>query len=326
MHRIRQTKTLSQVLSDVDNLDKKCKRIAQLLGYRSSEIPKTYRQFISLCNSLSIVFLQFNLNQHSFNVLNRAVQCDVSMFFEGSIEDRTWYGRALLYCNLGYLMMQINDVPSSLKFLYDAESLILEIREMSAEIDHNLEDLTLAHASLTFAILCKIGRVSSAHKYLDIAVNQYNEIARKTRSSRLNKTGIANLYCLLIPAVRILHSHREKKMILAAEVAREVLLKVNEVDVAGALLLEKYVNTADEGLEMINSEEYRNILFVTSFFPFITNTTPVIDFEELMFEQEQSRDQPLNLSELGVFNANLEDQDLYSLLMQEALSNVKNNR
>jgi hypothetical protein len=325
MNRNRQTKSLSQVLNEVDNLDKKCKRIAQLLGYRSSEIPKTYRQFISLCNSLSIVFLQFNLNQQSFNILNRAVQCDVSMFFEGSIEDRTWFGRALLYCNLGYLMIQINDTPSSLKFLYDAESLLLEIREMSSEVDYNVEDLTLAHASLTFAILCKIGRVSNAQKYLDIAVSQYNSIARKARNTRLNKTGIANLYCLLIPALKILHSHEEKKMILASEVAREILLKVNEVDIAGALLLQKYINTADEGLEMINSEEYRNILFVTSFFPFISNTTPVIDFEELIFEQERTKDLPLNLSDFLNTHSLSEDQDLYSLLMQEALSNVKNN-
>ena len=89
MKRFKTSKTIAQVLSEIDTLDKKCKRIAQVLGYRSSEIPKTYRQFISLCNSISIVFLQFNLHHQAFHVLSRCVQCDVSMFFEGSIEDRT---------------------------------------------------------------------------------------------------------------------------------------------------------------------------------------------------------------------------------------------
>lgn len=325
MNRTRQAKPLSQVLQEIDTLDKKCKRIAQLLGYRSSEIPKTYRQFISLCNSLSIVFLQFNLQHQTLRTLNRAVQCDVSMFFEGSIEDRTWYGRALLYCNLGYLMLLLQDVPSSLKFLYDGESLLLEIREMSPELDHNVEDLTLAHASLTFAILCKIGRLSNAEKYLEIAINQYNSLVRKSRTSRLSKTAVANLYCLLIPAVKVIASHKDKKMILASEVAKEVLGKVSERDIAGVLLLQKYVNTAEEGLDFITSEEFRNILFVTCFFPFIVNSTPVIDFEELIFEQERMRDVPINLSEIGINQIATEDQDLYSLIMQEALSNVKNN-
>ena len=87
--RSRFHKTIPKVLSEIDSLDKKCKRIAQILGYRSSEIPKTYRQFITLCNSIAIVFLQFNLHHQAFYVLSKCVQCDVSMFFEGSIEDRT---------------------------------------------------------------------------------------------------------------------------------------------------------------------------------------------------------------------------------------------
>jgi hypothetical protein len=247
------------------------------------------------------------------------------MFFEGSIEDRTWYGRALLYCNLGYLMLLLDDVTSSLKFLYDAESLLLEIRDLNDELDNNVEDLTLAHASLTFAILSKLGRTSNASKYLEIAISHYNHLARRSRPSRLNRGGLSNLYCLLIPAVRILNSHRDKKMILASEVAKDVLSKVPESDIAGVLLLQKYVNTAEEGLEMITSEEYRNILFVTCFFPFISNSTPVIDFDELILEQDRLRHIPLNLSELGLGSLPSSSQDFYSLIMQEALLNVKNN-
>ena len=257
-------------------------------------------------------------------MLTKAVQCDVSMFFEGSIEDRTWYGRALLYCNLGYLMLIIKDVPSSLKFLYDAESLILEIKQMSNEEDYQIEDLTLAHAAITFSILAKLGRYDNAEKYLDIAIAQFNSIARKERPSRINKTGVANLYCLLIPAVSILRQQQDNKTVLAAEVCREVLQKVARKDIAAACLLEKYIRSAEAGMDLINSQEYRSILFITSCFPFIASNTPVIEFGELMAAQERTRDVPIDFREMesvaGALNA---ESDAYSLIMQEALNSVR---
>lgn len=321
MKKARTPKTIAQVLSEVDSLDHKCKRISQVLGYRSSEIPKTYRQFITYCNSISIVFLQFSLHHEAFYVLSKAVQCDVSMFFEGSVEDRTWYGRALLYCNLGYLMLILNDIPSSLKFLYDAESLILEIKQMANEIDTNTEDLILSHATITFSILTKLGRLENAEKYLDIAVSQFNNIAKKKRLSKINKTGTSNLYCLLIPAVSIIKHHKEDKSVLASEVCQEVLKKVNDKELAASCLLEKYVRTAEMGIDMINSEEYRSILFITSCFPFIASNTPVIEFEELIAAQERNREVPINLLEFaGAVNI---ENDMYSVIMQEALNSVR---
>jgi hypothetical protein len=316
------SKTISQVLAEIETQDKKCKRIAKLLGYRSSEIPKTYRNFISLCNSISIVFMQFDLHHQAFYVLNKCVQCDVSMFFEGTVEDRTWYGRALLYCNLGYLMLIIDDIPSSLKFLYDAESLLLEIREMG-KIDYNIEDLTLGHAALTFSILCKIGRISNAQKYLDIAITQFNSIAKKKRQTKINKNGVSNLYCLLIPAVSILKYSYEDTTIYMSEIYKETLKKVHDNSLAAVCLLEKYARSNEEGINMINSEEYRSILFITSFFPHIANTTPVIDFEELIEAQSISKDTPFNIDEIKNIPDHSESPDVYSVIMQEALSNIR---
>lgn len=324
MPKAKAMKNFIQVLAELEEFDKKCRRMTQLLGYRSSEIPKMYKQFISLCNSLAIVFLQFELNQVSFNVLNRAVQCDVSMFFEGNIEDRTWYGRALLYCNLGYLMLLVDDVPSSLKFLYDAESLILEIKEMATDADYHIEDLTLAHSALTFTILSKISRMSNAQKYLDIALYQFNQIAKKQRQTKISKVGIANLYCLLVSAMKITKAHIEGRSILAAGVCQSVLEKVNDRDIASALLLEKYSQSSERGIDMINSDEFRSIIFVTSFFPFITASTPVIDFEELVNLQNRMKGEPVDLSDLGMIGSSSDTEtDLYSLIMQEALNSIK---
>ena len=118
--------------------------------------------------------------------------------------------------------------------------------------------------------------------------------------------------------------YKENKNVLAPDIAKEVLGKVKNLDIAGALLLDKYMRSDEEGLQMINSEEYRSILFVTIFFPFISNSTPVINFEELIAEQDKTREVPFDAAEVGAFlNSTSNDSDLYSLIMQEALNNVR---
>ena len=221
-------------------------------------------------------------------------------------------------------MLIIGDIPSSLKFLYDAESLILEIKQMAVEEDYNVDDLTLAHAAITFSILCKLGRITNAEKYLDIAIAQFNSITTRERQSRINKNGTTNLYCLLIPAVTILRNYQENKMVLASDICKEIIKKVNDKGLAAVCLLEKYSNSNEEGLDMINSNEYRSILFITSFFPFIASNTPVIDFEELISAQERTKDVPISLNEIGVLATTQNSEtDIYSVIMQDALNNVR---
>lgn len=84
----KQINSISEVLKKVEALEAKTKRVAHLLGYRSSEISKTFRQMISICNSVSIIFLQFDLLHAALFVLIKSVETDVSMFFEGNASDR----------------------------------------------------------------------------------------------------------------------------------------------------------------------------------------------------------------------------------------------
>ena len=108
---------------------------------------------------------------------------------------------------------------------------------------------------------------------------------------------------------------------MAAEICKETLKKTNDSELAAVCLLEKYSHSAEEGMDMINSEEYRSILFITSFFPFISNTTPVIEFDELIDAQEKAKNTPFDLNEIRSIGD--PENDVYSIIMQEALNNVR---
>lgn len=98
--------TISQALKQVTQLENKCKRINYLLGYHSSDIIKTHKQFLILTNSLSIVFLQYDLTHISLDLLKKAAEIDVDLYKRGGLEDRLWEGRLLTYNNLAWVFLR----------------------------------------------------------------------------------------------------------------------------------------------------------------------------------------------------------------------------
>lgn len=321
--------SISQVLQKIDTLESKTKRVLYVLGYRSSEISKSFRQMISVCNSVSIVFLQFDLLHDALYVLQKAVQTDTCMFFEGDFEDRTWQSRPLIYCNLGYLLLRVKDYTGSLKFLYDAESLLIEIKQMSkSNLEANLGDLTLAHSCVTFSVLCSIQRFEQAEKYLESATEQLNAIIRGDRQSRINRAGCSNLYCLFTLAIEIIQLVNGGDIVEAVSKCKSTLKQIKEEKTASTALLDKFVKSAsyDEGVEILLSDEFRSILFITTYFPFIAPRTPVINFAELSRAQEKARTTQLNKREMASLisaGGRHEGQDNYALIMKDALANAK---
>ncbi|CAG9314368.1 unnamed protein product [Blepharisma stoltei] len=325
----RSTCSISHVLHKIDTLESKTKRVLYALGYRSSEISKTFRQMITVCNSVSIVFLQFDLLHEALYVLQKAVQTDTCMFFEGEFEDRTWQSRPLIYCNLGYLLLRVKDYTGSLKFLYDAESLLIEIKQMSnVGQEANLGDMALSHAAITFLVLCSIQRYEQAEKYLESATEQLNLIIRGDRQSRINRSGCSNLYCLFTLAIEIIQLVNGGDLAAALSRCKSTLKQIKEEKSASTALLEKFVKSGsyDEGINILLSDEYRSIMFITTFFPFIAPRTPVINFSELSRAQEKARANPLTKREMATIisaTARHEGQDNYALIMKDALANAK---
>ncbi|CAG9333070.1 unnamed protein product [Blepharisma stoltei] len=325
----KQILSIPQVLQRIEALDAKTKRIAHLLGYRSNEISKTFRQMLTMCNSVSIIFLQFDLLHAALYILLKAAETDVCMFFEGNSSDRIWHGRVLVYCNLGYFLHRIDDYTGSLKFLYDAESLILEIKDMKRRATAlNTGDIMLAHASIAFLVLCRIERFKEAEQYLEILTTQFNSII-KGRRSKINSTGLSNLYCLIHLSIELFRVMKGVDMEEAISSCKAALENVKNEKTAAMTLLERFSQSKEynEGLDILLSDEFQSVMFITAFFPFIGTSTPIINFTELCQAQERARFSPITKADIpSMIAPNLSPSDIpdnYSLIMKTALASVK---
>lgn len=95
--------SILQVLKIVSKLETSTKRLPELLGFRSTDISKSFKKLITLCNSLSIIFEQYNLHSHALELLHKASEADKGLKRYGSSSDRLWQGSLITSCNLAHL-------------------------------------------------------------------------------------------------------------------------------------------------------------------------------------------------------------------------------
>jgi tetratricopeptide (TPR) repeat protein len=312
--------SISQVIQYTEILEK---LLYDYLIKSSHRFPRLYRKFINRCNSLFIVFVQFEIYGPAFEVITKALKTDLKLFFSNKVPEKTWKGRVLMYCNIGYILYIIGDYNSSLKFLYDAESLLIETPDNSSI---KARDLVLAHSALTFLVMFKARRYDAVEKYLETATQEFNAIIRGDRASKINKNGCCNLYCLITLVVDVL-----KTKILHLECSTNCLIvakKMKKHNIRGLSLLDRFNanQTTENGINLINSYDYQTILFATVFFPFILKDTPIIHEHELKAAQEYSRKNKFSKSKLAQYmhqpNRSFDHKDIYSMLMRDSLINT----
>jgi hypothetical protein len=95
--------SIDQVLETVHKLETTTKRLPELLGFRSTDISKHYKRLISLCNSLSIIFEQYDLHTRALSLLRKASDADKGLKRYGSSSDRFWPGSLITSCILSLL-------------------------------------------------------------------------------------------------------------------------------------------------------------------------------------------------------------------------------
>ena len=95
--------TIQEVFDLVSKLEASTKRLPELLGFRSSDISKSYKKLITLCNSVSIIFLQYSLPTLALDLLKKASDADKGLKRHGSHSDKLWQGSLITSCNLALL-------------------------------------------------------------------------------------------------------------------------------------------------------------------------------------------------------------------------------
>ena len=98
--------SLAEVRTQLDALELKCERMPVLCKLQRSEVTANYKQLMTSCNSLAIVFLQYELIQEALDVLRKAAKADLKMYEKGTLLDRIWPGRITTYNCLAYLFQK----------------------------------------------------------------------------------------------------------------------------------------------------------------------------------------------------------------------------
>ena len=98
--------TIPEALQQVSTLESKCARSPDLYPVTPSDLASSYKSLISLCNSLAIVFLQYDLTREALDLLKKASTADLQLYKSGSLLDRLWQGRVTTYNSLAYLFQK----------------------------------------------------------------------------------------------------------------------------------------------------------------------------------------------------------------------------
>lgn len=314
---IKTTSKITQATQKVAELEQKIYRFTHMIGYKSQDTIKSLKSLLTLVNSLAIVFLYHGLLSIASKILKKALNSDVYMFFNGSKGDKKWHGRVLLYCNLSFLLMKGGDATSALKFLYDSESLLIDISQ-----EEEFTDIKLASSVIGFFNMCRIGKLSTAHDYLESATEQFNSIIREEVLSRYTSEACANMYSCFTFAGEILKD--PKAVNNFPQFRREIEEKYMEVNNEAGIFLHRLLTLKDwsSGLEIICSNEWTDFTFLIVFFPFISNTTPIIDIEEILKEKSRNR-RAADMSGFLSQKKNGKGFDTYGFLMKSALESLK---
>ena len=263
--------TLQQTLQRIEILFSKV--------HRPNRPSHTFRVMISLCNSVGIVLMQFDYLNKALEVLKKAVKTDILMYYEGRPQDLVWPQRALVYTNLGFLMLRRGDFPSSFKFLYDAESLLLEALETE---DVAAKDIALAH-NMTFALLMiALKRHREALAYMDKVTADYNEVANAQRPSQFVELGC--LYCTITIALEVLKTKNP-----AIDCSLDEALTQFQLEQSAITTLMKRLADARgtrEKFRLLDSNEYKAVVFLSCFLPLLAPDTPIISLKELCKGEE----------------------------------------
>jgi hypothetical protein len=306
--------SINQVMHEIKDLELQAYTLFRYPSHPLEFSISRFKSFISTSTSLSIVFLHFKLLRNSLLILYKALKIDVKLFFEQSPSYRIWPGRVILYCSLAFLLVKCNDSRSSLKFLYDCNVLISEIKDQGKEI----HDYQLLHSILYFLVLTQGKEYVHGEKYLKEAIIVFNDI-----TDRFDDVARINIYVILEILRIVMANLSEGCVISVRNVLQSVEVEKSDFSSVSGLFSKLKRIRAESALVLITSEKFFDIVFLTLFFPFVSSSTPLVHLEEL--KRAQGKQKPLTRSDPSHLISPSKHlyQDNYSLLMKSALEAIK---
>ncbi|OMJ75311.1 hypothetical protein SteCoe_25586 [Stentor coeruleus] len=309
---------VEETLDYIQSLEEKGVRKNELIGFRSADVSKELKNIISICTSLSVILMQYDLFHIALDVLKKAIENDEKLLKNGTPSDKLWPGRLNIYTNLCFLYQRLGAIEESYKFAIEAQSFLLTLSEHKIPIH---EDMKIGSDMITFVVLWLCGTPKDASVYLDSAARSVNTIIKGT-PTKLNKGDIQNLYGLIVCSLAALSVKMGGDALKAIDLC-EKCIKEFQSDNMICGMIEKVIGTLKEqdksvtnsriefipyvkdpesfqfgslvedalNVPLSNDEDwlaskvYLKILLEAAFYPIISPSTPALKKEELEFEQ-----------------------------------------
>lgn len=317
MKKRRKYHSIAQIQSIISQLEHKTKQPPESSSTQSLDSCRNYKDLITLCNSLCIVFIQYELIQDCLDFLTKAILTDISLCKYGTVLDKFWQGRILTYNNLAFLYYKVDQLGDCLKFLYNAHELMQSIKESGGVAKHDLE---AASNILTFVTLWKLRRYSQAGIYLELAGENLSLIAGGRRSLGFSDDNAQSLFGLLAvcmagmtvgkegslkKAIMILEDcigqledQQAVKTLIKNQIKELYLMKNANITGLASPTIDLSLESSNEDLlpkipsAVLNSElkpsydwlitkDFERIFFITCYMPFIAPNTPLIQISDL---------------------------------------------
>lgn len=270
-----------------------CKKFEELKPYCvlpfTEDCSKNFRDYINLCMSIGIKFLQYDLIGDTFEVLTKASEADKMLCDLGSLTDQYWQGRLLLHNIFAYLYYRTCQYKKSLRVLHDGQVLIEGIINSK---QHLCSDFNLASKLLIFMNLWIVKKIKEAKDYLEISKDLLTKISSQNIRSKLSTLSKANLCGLLdLSSYGILCY--ENNYIKAIEMCELSLHYLLGEEVMVRPLLYNFIKKAKSSdiiqADWIVNKDFDSIVFVSCFIPYVMSGMPSMQIGEKVNGRSTSR-------------------------------------
>lgn len=241
---------------------------------------KNFHSFISLCTSISIKYMQYDLISETLEALIKASEADKILTELGNHSEQYWQGRLLTFHTLAFMYYRTKQFKKSLKVLYDGQQVIESILNSKQYL---CPDFNLTGNLLIFMNLWKVRKLKESKEYLENSKNVLGQINKLSIRSKLSNLSRANLNGLFYLASAGIHywEHNKKKAIELCEQALDLLMG-DEIMVRPLIytFLKHVKNSELFDTEWVTNKEFDSIVLVSCFIPYIGIGTPSIKIVE----------------------------------------------
>ena len=178
-------------------------------------------------------------------------------------------------------------------------------------------DIEISVHMITFVALWKMKKYSDGVSHVEAAARILNHIIQGFTESKMSRSSSQNLYCLIVMSLSALKIFVNKDVKTAKELCDDCKNQLGSNSLCHKLLAEFLERVSGKRIyeeEVLITEIYQKVLFVTTFMPLIAPNTPLIKLSELE-EVKESKNISEDINSVFSYKMNLSKERLNSSMI-----------